>query len=141
MTKRREFLGAAIAALFFPDAFLKDRKPQEIMDEFEEFRDECFDYSRGHLDPDHWEDFEDYLEEGWQIAFEELIENETKIGRFPNPPQVFSGCVTAHTAMVMSKRKVRMSIPFPGRQTSVELIHHYLHDYGEEMLSEYRELV
>ena len=140
MTERREFLSAAIAALFFP--CLKSKKPQEIMDDFEEFRGKCLAYSRGHLGENDWEDLDDFLEEGWQRAFEELIENETKIGRFADPPEIFSGCVTAHTAMVMSMRGARhiaaaqpLGPKYNGR------VHQYLQEYGEQMLKAYRELV
>jgi hypothetical protein len=126
MTKR------SVASLLFP---MKDKKAQEILDEFGEFRSKCLTCSRRHLGEDNWEDFEDYLEEGWQMALEELIESETKIGRFANPSEIFSGCVTAHTAMVMSRRKAVQS----GSKYNAQ-IHQHLQEYGEEMLKAYREL-
>jgi hypothetical protein len=139
MKDRRDFLSAAVLALFFPKAFLKDKEPDEIKDKFQEFREACLDYSRHHLGANNWEDLEDYLAEGWQLAFEELIENETTIGRFGNPPEMFSGCVTGHTAIVMAKRKARPTSDM--KNPTMHTVHFYLQEYGQEMLKSYRELV
>jgi len=133
---RRDALVASVAAFLFPLDFLKGKTHKQIKEDLKDLKMQCLPICRHGLEADMWQNFDEYLEEGWELALEEVADARVNINKLDDPVEAFAHCITGHTAQTMVKRKVKFSCG-----TDATSSWHMLNEYGEFLLTEFRERI